>query len=126
MANPVKPIFYIILGAAGGALAGRIVRPYAQQFVGGKEENPTEERTSEAINEQPGDVTLMMDVRGAILGGGVAFALRPFLGGFPKLLLLVAFLVALISNASRGTKYEEEVNKTVGKVAPSSVESFIT
>ncbi len=126
MANPIKPVFYIILGAAGGAMAGRVVRPYAQQLVGGKEENPTEERSSDAIADQPGDVTLMMDVRGAIVGGGVAFALRPFLGNYPKLLLLVAFLVALISNASRGTKYEEDVNKTVSKVAPSSVESFIT
>ncbi|MFN8471699.1 MAG: hypothetical protein U0822_05855 [Anaerolineae bacterium] len=125
MGIQVRPIVYIFAGAVGGALAGRIARPYAHQFLGSKEESPAEDQSSESIDEQPGEITLMMDARGAVVGGAMAMAFRPFLGDFPKILLTMAFVVAFILNASRGTKYQEDVDKTVGKVAPGNVENLV-
>lgn len=125
MAIPVPPVLYVTVGALGGALAGRIARPYAHQFLGGKEESPTEEQTGDDINEKPGEITLVMDARGALVGGATAMALRPFLGDFPKVLLTIAFAVAFVMNASRGTKYQEDVDKTMGKVAPGTVENLV-
>ncbi len=122
---PIPPVFLVIAGAAGGALAGRLVRPYAYQFVGGQSDSDTEEASSASMDEEPGDITLMMDLRGAMIGGGIAMALRPFLGDFPKILMTLAFIIAFTYNASRGTKYQEDVDKTVGKVAPAGVESLV-
>ncbi|MFN8482542.1 MAG: hypothetical protein U0768_05810 [Anaerolineae bacterium] len=122
---PVPPVLYVTAGALGGALAGRIARPYAHQLVGAREDAQNDEQSGDDINEKPGEITLLMDARGALVGGATAMALRPFLGDFPKVLLTIAFVVAFILNASRGTKYQEDVDKTVGKVAPGTVENLV-